>query len=482
LPQRAFLPLWLLSDALGNRPLPEATKATDAEAIPERPTLIADRERVHEDLRDRLQPLQDAHAILHWVSRLEAPRRWRVTLTALDETEENFCLYQAVRDDGPELPTDGTEVVLLGKRRRYQLALDPSSAETWTLYGPRTEQRQVELEEYRDDRHRVARQLVESLRPPITRTSLAAAATQVPLSMTHGMANRECVATLPGEKAWEDRQWQALQLAWQELPCVAIKGPPGTGKSTVIVGLIRRAVRAGKRVLLVAPAHVAIDVVLKRLDELAKNGLEHDVFAARVAPRDEGKIDPILREYVPQRRAAHILDRASSATKSRVAAKTDRVQHLEASIASLNERRARLMQLADVRMAAAQVFSDLELALGMRDEVALRKARLESELEDQRRKVASAEDEEQRTRPTGFGSRFREFFTRTNSHARAALRALLEGQENLAAQLQECDAELRIIIEKLRAAEARRADFKHAVIAVERGFESAGEPLPIDPA
>lgn len=90
---------------------------------------------------------------------------------------------------------------------------------------------------------------------------------------------------LPGEASWEPRQEEALRLALAGHPVCAIKGPPGTGKSTVIVGLIRRAIHSGQRVLLVAPTHVALDEVLGRIHELKQRNLERIIVPARVTCR-----------------------------------------------------------------------------------------------------------------------------------------------------------------------------------------------------
>ncbi len=44
-----------------------------------------------------------------------------------------------------------------------------------------------------------------------------------------------------------------------------VHGPPGTGKTTVIVEFIKQAVAAGLRVLACAPSNVAVDNILSRL-------------------------------------------------------------------------------------------------------------------------------------------------------------------------------------------------------------------------
>lgn len=59
------------------------------------------------------------------------------------------------------------------------------------------------------------------------------------------------------------RQQQAKALALSTPDIALIQGPPGTGKTTVICGIVEELVKSGKRVLLVAPTHVALDNVLE---------------------------------------------------------------------------------------------------------------------------------------------------------------------------------------------------------------------------
>ena len=49
-----------------------------------------------------------------------------------------------------------------------------------------------------------------------------------------------------------------------------LEGPPGSGKTTAIMELIAQLIKDGKRVLLAASTHVAVDNVLERLDEAGK--------------------------------------------------------------------------------------------------------------------------------------------------------------------------------------------------------------------
>lgn len=63
------------------------------------------------------------------------------------------------------------------------------------------------------------------------------------------------------------RQLEAKALALATPDIALIHGPPGTGKTTVICGIVEDLVKRGQRVLLVAPTHVALDNVLERVGD-----------------------------------------------------------------------------------------------------------------------------------------------------------------------------------------------------------------------
>lgn len=69
------------------------------------------------------------------------------------------------------------------------------------------------------------------------------------------------------EGAHVSRQVEAKALALNTPDIALIHGPPGTGKTTVICGIVEELVKRGQRVLLVAPTHVALDNVLERVGD-----------------------------------------------------------------------------------------------------------------------------------------------------------------------------------------------------------------------
>lgn len=69
----------------------------------------------------------------------------------------------------------------------------------------------------------------------------------------------------------EQRRFVEVALATPDF--ALLEGPPGSGKTTVICELILQLVKQGKRVLLTASTHVAVDNVLERLmDDDARHG------------------------------------------------------------------------------------------------------------------------------------------------------------------------------------------------------------------
>lgn len=70
-------------------------------------------------------------------------------------------------------------------------------------------------------------------------------------------------------------------------PLVLIQGPPGTGKTHVLEQVLRTLVRAGQRLLFVAPSHTAVDNLCRRVGDLPllRLGREPDSFAPEIAAK-----------------------------------------------------------------------------------------------------------------------------------------------------------------------------------------------------
>ncbi|MCF7974775.1 MAG: AAA family ATPase [Phycisphaerae bacterium] len=62
-----------------------------------------------------------------------------------------------------------------------------------------------------------------------------------------------------------ETQRQAVRFALAARDVALLHGPPGTGKTTAVIELIRRAVRRGDKVLACAPSNLAVDNIFERL-------------------------------------------------------------------------------------------------------------------------------------------------------------------------------------------------------------------------
>jgi ATP-dependent RNA/DNA helicase IGHMBP2 len=112
-------------------------------------------------------------------------------------------------------------------------------------------------------------------------------------------------------------QAQALELADRAQDLMFVHGPPGTGKTTVLVEVIRRAAARGESVLACAPSNLAVDNLVERLAAAGLDpvrighparvlpaALEH-TLEVRVRDHDEAKLAArLVKEALQLRQAA----------------------------------------------------------------------------------------------------------------------------------------------------------------------------------
>ncbi len=98
-------------------------------------------------------------------------------------------------------------------------------------------------------------------------------------------------------RALGPEQERAVDLAGRALDLALVHGPPGTGKTTVLVEVVRRAVLRGERVLATAPSNLAVDNLVERLAAEGLDGVRVG-HPARVLPA-------VLSHTLEERAAAH---------------------------------------------------------------------------------------------------------------------------------------------------------------------------------
>lgn len=394
------LPLWLLAQAqLRDRELRFEAKGL---CNPDRPAderaEAARLRRMRDELPEAMQDLCAAFRLLQWERKRRARLSWTVTLAPLGEatTTNGRCSYLVEQGKADAWPQRSLRVALgLEPRARWvDVAPDPDSPSRWLLHGPAALPRELTIFELTEFEYRRQAMIAARLaNPPMIRLEDAAlAATQIDLP-TATQTTPE-FHPLPGEAPWEPRQDEALRLALAGHPVCAIKGPPGTGKSTVIVGLIRRAIHAGQRVLLVAPTHVALDEVLGRVHDLREKNLERTIVPARVAPADErrAQVKPELEEYIARHLGRNLARKSLKHIRTQLAALPP-IERLEESIRRCGATMAQLRVFAACQDDHAQAQHHLNAARAARQtakkiteerNAALQEARSTSETAQQR--------------------------------------------------------------------------------------------------
>ncbi|MBX3009780.1 MAG: AAA family ATPase [Melioribacteraceae bacterium] len=95
--------------------------------------------------------------------------------------------------------------------------------------------------------------------------------------------------------ALNERQEEAIRLAFTQ-PLTVITGPPGTGKTQIILNILANGIILNKKILFASKNNKAVDNVKERMDEIL---LDKDFFI-RFGSKDDiqNKLKPILSTYV----------------------------------------------------------------------------------------------------------------------------------------------------------------------------------------
>jgi len=166
---------------------------------------------------------------------------------------------------------------------------------------------------------RVALELLPS---PVTHDRLAGAVRRMREEprwhpVLRGEALRFAEASAQGASSLNAEQVRAVELAERALDLALVHGPPGTGKTTVLVEIVRRAAARKIAVLACAPSNLAVDNLVERLAvagvsavrlghpaRVLESVLDH-TLEARVREHEQGRIAAqVLREALRLRDAA----------------------------------------------------------------------------------------------------------------------------------------------------------------------------------
>jgi hypothetical protein len=150
----------------------------------------------------------------------------------------------------------------------------------------------------------------------------------------------------PLDSGLNPSQVEAVSFALAARDLAVIHGPPGTGKTTTVVELVRQAVRAGQRVLVCAPSNLAVDNLLERLLAAGERAVRLG-HPARVLPELRAHtLDLIVEDHADVRLARKwvkeafaLLRQASKWTRARPEPGSRRDQRQEARALLADARR-----------------------------------------------------------------------------------------------------------------------------------------------
>ena len=159
----------------------------------------------------------------------------------------------------------------------------------------------------------------------------------------------------PIDSNLNESQQGAVRFALSASDLALIHGPPGTGKTTAVVELIRQAVRRGEKVLACAPSNLAVDNIFERLLAAGARAVRLG-HPARVLPELRAHTLDLLVEAHSEVRAARKLVRDAFAL-FRKAKKYTRAKPEPGARREMRQKAKEL--LADARRMEVQVVEGL---------------------------------------------------------------------------------------------------------------------------
>lgn len=151
-------------------------------------------------------------------------------------------------------------------------------------------------------------------------------------------AFRDPPAWTPLDPTLNESQREAVGFALSAEDVAVLHGPPGTGKTTTVIEVIRQAIRCDQRVLACAPSNLAVDNLLERLLAAGEQALRLG-HPARVLPElREHTLDLMVEQHPDVRLVLQLLrdsrtlrDRAMRYTRAKPAPGAKQEMHAEAN-------------------------------------------------------------------------------------------------------------------------------------------------------
>lgn len=96
-----------------------------------------------------------------------------------------------------------------------------------------------------------------------------------------------------------EQQREFVNIALNTPDFALMEGPPGSGKTTTILEILHQFTKRGKKLLLVASTHVAVDNVLERIDSEREKNNELHIFPIRIGL--ENDVSGVAQDYLYER-------------------------------------------------------------------------------------------------------------------------------------------------------------------------------------